>query len=605
MTLKRPAPLRSARTPHPPEPRETPDIKTTIQTFTADLADIKSFLSISFSPSRAHKVKEFLTSTLTSLSEDFEFDLLIQNDKVDYLLLRSHTKRLLHQEKAAAEKCRKAKELGLFAEWVDKCIHFVETRHSVGRQSGKQIATVFQNAEEGVRDLVDTIQSNSSHKNDQERFITFWTIARFGELSDALEEAVEFYHGYDPVITWWIEKPWETLKTKLGGLVSVLRKKVGVDGSSSADDIVGDPIGREALLEELEAEWIAYTPEELIQIGEKELEWCEKEMDKASKTLGFKSLQVALEHVKNNFVEPGEQIHVSSNHSPITPVESKLTLQQSQVVRDLADEAIAYVQKHNLITVPPVARDNWKTTMMTPARQKVNPFFLGGERIIVSYPTNTMSHADKLMSMRGNSPAFSRSTVFHELIPGHHLQFHYMARHNPHRQLFQTPFWIEGWAVYWELLLWQRGFPAEIGEGQKWATNEAENRIGMLFWRMHRCARIIFSLKFHLGQMTPRESIDLLVDRVGHERATAEGEVRRSFAGEYPPLYQAGYLLGAFQIRELRREMVEDPEGLGWGEKAFHDAVMRGGNMPVELMRALFKGEELGVGRKAGWRFGG
>ena len=240
--------------------------------------------------------------------------------------------------------------------------------------------------------------------------------------------------------------------------------------------------------------------------------------------------------------------------------------------------------------------------MMTPERQRVNPFFLGGSEIIVSYPTNTMSHADKLMSMRGNSPAFSRSTVFHELIPGHHLQFHYMARHNPHRNLFQTPFWIEGWAVYWELLLWERGFPGEIGEGQEWATIEAENRVGMLFWRMHRCARVIFSLRFHLGQMTPRECIDLLVERVGHERATAEGEVRRSFAGEYSPLYQAGYLVGAFQFWELRREMVE---GAGWGERGFHDAVLRGGNMPVELVRALFRGEDLSAERKASWRFRG
>jgi uncharacterized protein (DUF885 family) len=226
-------------------------------------------------------------------------------------------------------------------------------------------------------------------------------------------------------------------------------------------------------------------------------------------------------------------------------------------------------------------------------------------KVLIPFSLKSIEQKRREKRMRGNSPAFSRSTVFHELIPGHHLQFHYMDRHNTHRTLFQTPFWIEGWAVYWELLLWDRGFPAEIGEGQKWATNEAENRIGMLFWRMHRCARIIFSLKFHLGQMTPRACIDLLVDKVGHERATAEGEVRRSFAGDYPPLYQAGYLLGAFQLRELRREMVDDLEGPGWGEKAFHDAVMRGGNMPVELMRALFRGEELGVGRKARWRFGG
>jgi len=37
--------------------------------------------------------------------------------------------------------------------------------------------------------------------------------------------------------------------------------------------------------------------------------------------------------------------------------------------------------------------------MMTPERQRVNPFFTGGEVISVSYPTDTMEHADKLMSL--------------------------------------------------------------------------------------------------------------------------------------------------------------------------------------------------------------
>ena len=71
----------------------------------------------------------------------------------------------------------------------------------------------------------------------------------------------------------------------------------------------------------------------------------------------------------------------------------------------------------------------------------------------------------------------------------------------------------------------------------------------MLFWRMHRCARIIFSLGFHLGTMTPRECIDLLVNQVGHERDNATAEVRRSFTGSYGPLYQAAYLLGGMQLR--------------------------------------------------------
>ena len=98
-------------------------------------------------------------------------------------------------------------------------------------------------------------------------------------------------------------------------------------------------------------------------------------------------------------------------------------------------------------------------TMMPEANQRVNPFFLGGETIQVSYPTNTMSEEDTQMVMRGNGPHFSRATVFHELIPGHSLQGFMAARYNPQRQLFTTPFLIEGWALYWEFIMWDHGFP--------------------------------------------------------------------------------------------------------------------------------------------------
>ena len=60
--------------------------------------------------------------------------------------------------------------------------------------------------------------------------------------------------------------------------------------------------------------------------------------------------------------------------------------------------------------------------MMSPERQLVAPFFLGGETILVSYPTDGMTHEQKLMSLRGNNKHFARATVHHELIPGHHLQ---------------------------------------------------------------------------------------------------------------------------------------------------------------------------------------
>jgi uncharacterized protein (DUF885 family) len=229
--------------------------------------------------------------------------------------------------------------------------------------------------------------------------------------------------------------------------------------------------------------------------------------------------------------------------------------------------------------------------MLTPEQQLQSPFFLGGEVIQVAFPTNTMEHEQKMMSMRGNNVHFARATVFHELIPGHHLQGFMIDRYKPYRGMFYTPFWIEGGALYWEMMFWDMGFP-----------KTPENRIGMLFWRMHRCARIIFSLSYHLEKMTPQECIDFLVDRVGHERENAAAEVRRSVMGGYGPLYQCAYMLGALQFRALRKELVDSGK---MTNRQFHDAILRENAIPVELVRASLTGQKLSAEFSSSWKFYG
>ena len=209
-----------------------------------------------------------------------------------------------------------------------------------------------------------------------------------------------------------------------------------------------------------------------------------------------------------------------------------------------------------------------------------------GEVISVSFPTDTMEHAAKKMSLRGNNVHFARATVHHELIPGHHLQRFMQKRYRAYRMPYGTPFWLEGWALYWEMLLWDREFP-----------RSPENRIGMLFWRKHRCARIVFSLSYHLGKWNEQQCIDYLVERVGHEPRNATAEVRRSVIGGYEPLYQAAYMLGGLQIRALHREVV----GQGrMTDREFHDAILRENSIPIELLRATLT--DSAVPAKAQWR---
>jgi uncharacterized protein (DUF885 family) len=328
-------------------------------------------------------------------------------------------------------------------------------------------------------------------------------------------------------------------------------------------------VGREKLMTQLSDEMIPYTPEELIAMAREQMAWCKQEMLRASREMGYgDDWHKALEKVKNSYVEPGKQ---------------------PQLIRNLAVEGEEFAEKNDLVTVPVLAKETWRMEMMTPEQQRVNPFFTGGDTISVSYPTNTMTFEQRMMTMRGNNPSFSHATVFHELIPGHWLQEFMTARNRPYRQIFSTGFWIEGNALYWEMAYWDHGFDVT-----------PEQRIGALFWRMHRCARIIFSLSFQLGEMTPEQAVDFLVGEVGHERDNAVAEVRRSVNGSYDPLYQCAYLLGALQFRALHHEMVDSGK---MTDRQYNDAILRENMMPVAILRAILTGQKLTPDFKSSWRF--
>jgi uncharacterized protein (DUF885 family) len=127
-----------------------------------------------------------------------------------------------------------------------------------------------------------------------------------------------------------------------------------------------------------------------------------------------------------------------------------------------------------------------------------------------------------------------------------------------------------------------------------------QQRIGALFWRMHRAARIIFSLSFQLGAMTPQQAIDFLVSEVGHERDNATAEVRRSVNGDYDPLYQCAYMLGALQFRALRHELVDAGK---MTERQYNDTILTENMMPVPVLRALLTNEPLTPEWRPHWRF--
>jgi len=602
------------------------ELRPQIERYTLDRGSLTRSYPVAISNARRERFRKFYSDWLASLQK-LDFDSMSEDGKIDYILFKNHLEYELRQLDIQTKQLAEVQPLVPFAQTI---IDLEESRRRMEPVDAAKAAVTLTALKKQVDDRRRAVEmglrSGGGGAGDTgpavEPLRVKKTVANRGvgtinSLRATLRNWYTFYNGYDPTFTWWNEEPYKALDQSLTSYAGFLTERVvgirsegagqapagggnrgpggggpggggqgggqgggggGFQRSTSAaarpgdaSDIVGDPIGRDALISELRSEMIPYTPEEIIAIGEKEMAWCENEMIKASRELGYgDDWHKALEHVKDLYVPPGKQ---------------------PEMIRDLALEAIKFVEDNDLVTVPELAKDTWRMEMMTPERQLVSPFFLGGETILVSFPTNTMAQEQKMMSMRGNNIHFARATVFHELIPGHHLQGFMSARNKPYRSVFGTPFWTEGNALYWELLFWDLKFP-----------KTPENKIGMLFWRMHRCARIIFSLSFHLEKMTPQECIDLLVNKVGHERDNATAEVRRSFDGSYGPLYQIAYLIGGLQQYAMHRELVDSGK---MTNRAFNDALLRENRIPIEMIRASITKQKLTRDFTTTWRFYG
>lgn len=539
-----------------------PGLRAYIERYQTDLGALNRYYRIDEAPQRVQALRTFHNSWLSTLG-GLNFASLSHDAQVDHLLLTNEIRRELRRLDLTEQRLNDALPLLPFATAI---FDLASDRQRVEPPDSAKIAATLFRLDKEIAGARKELASRKATTKPV-------TANRASRLTDSLlrylKEWNTYYSGYDPMFTWWVADPYVKLTKSMEAYSAELREKLAGVAKDDKDTIVGDPVGDAALRAELQFEFVPYTPEELVQVAEKEFAWCDREMLRASRELGFgDDWKKALEHVKTLHVPPG---------------------QQPTLVRDQVFEAIQFLEKRDLVTIPQYTKDIWRMRMMTPAEQRINPFFLGGEQIIVSFPTADMPHEAKMMSMRGNNIHFSRATVHHEVVPGHHLQMYMAARYRPWRRTFSTPFWVEGWALYWEMRLWDLNFP-----------QTPENRIGMLFWRMHRCARILFSLNFHLEKWTAKECVEFLIDRVGHERENAAAEVRRSFEADYDPLYQAAYMLGGLQIRAMHGELVVPGR---MTERAFHDTILQSGMMPIELVRATLNRQPLRPDFKSSWRF--
>jgi len=512
-----------------------------------DQSELRSFYDLDFDPSNLDRLGRFYAESMRPFSS-FGVPKNVE-EKIDLDLAENY---LEYRQLQIGFQKQKLAETDALLPFAAKLIELERRRRKMEpidpQATADELVSIKKSLDESRTSLQKSIEAKKSLPS---AVVADRSSKRLERLSQTLDFWFKQYDGFHPLFSWWAKKPYEALASSMRDYVKFLREKLAGYKEGEDAPLIGDPIGREALLVDMKAEMLDYSPEDLLAMADREFAWCESEAKKAAKDMGFgDNWKAAMEKVKTLHVKPGEQ---------------------DQLVARQAREAIEFVESRKLVTIEPLCKETWRLEMLNQDTQKVLPFAVYlGQRMGVSFPLSTQDHETKEMSLRGNNEHFTRAITHHELIPGHHLQGYMAERYNSHRRLFSTPFLVEGWALYWEMLLWDLSFP-----------RGPEDRLGVLFWRMHRCARIIVSLKFHLGQMTPQQMIDFLVDRVNHERFTATSEVRRFIGGDYSPLYQCAYMIGGLQIRDLERDLVK---GGKMSHRQFHDAILHSGPIPIKLI---------------------
>jgi hypothetical protein len=206
---------------------------------------------------------------------------------------------------------------------------------------------------------------------------------------------------------------------------------------------------------------IPYTPEQLIALANKEFAWCEEEMKKASRALGYgDDWKKAIEHTKETYVPPGEQPHM---------------------IMGLLNEAIDYLRANDLITVPSVAAESLHMTMSP--QEQLTPLLPRRRSSSSARPTRWTIGAHE---MRGQQSRLLACDGVPRDDPGHNL--------------------VGSWRA--------SGLPRTGGGGSSakggrphWADDvrlgldkTPEQKVGALFWRMHRCAH-------HLSPQLPHGAV--------------------------------------------------------------------------------------------------
>jgi uncharacterized protein (DUF885 family) len=294
------------------------------------------------------------------------------------------------------------------------------------------------------------------------------------------------------------------------------------------------------------------TPEEIHELGLKQVAEIEAQMLAIAQKLGYKDIK-SLNDAINNDPKLHEQLYAHSRQQILDLYRKHIDEMWTKL-----PQLFGHLPKEKL-EVMPIEEFREKE-----AATHYNPGTPDGSRPAhVMVNTSDYEHR-KLITVE--------STAYHEGVPGHHMQISIaqeMPSLPPFRQhAFFTAF-IEGWALYSERLGKEVGF-----------YQDPYSDYGRLQDEMLRAIRLVVDTGVHYKKWSREQMVDFFHAHSAVDEPDVQSETDRYIAW---PGQALGYKVGQLKILELR-ERAKKELGAGFDIRSFHDEVLEAGALPLDVL---------------------
>ncbi|HEX8399582.1 MAG TPA: DUF885 domain-containing protein [Pyrinomonadaceae bacterium] len=308
---------------------------------------------------------------------------------------------------------------------------------------------------------------------------------------------------------------------------------------SNGDFRIGDAKFRQKLRFALESD----LPKEEI------LKRAEKDLKKTQATM----YRVALSIYRNYSRNPKHVVLAVNQKHVIKTVLNKLAESRpnnetivAQAEKDL-QETTDFVRKNNLVTVPNepvkvIVMPEYARGTSVAYCDSSGPFEKKAETFYAISPTPKDWAAPRVESFfREYNDYMLENLTVHEAMPGHYLQLMHANKFKaptPIRAIFTSGSFVEGWAVYAEQLMAEKGYGG------------AEVRMQQLKMKLRVIINSIIDQKIHTAGMTEKEAVDFMMNEGFQEEGEAVGKWKRA---QLSSTQLSTYYVGSVEVNDIRR----------------------------------------------------